>query len=101
MNDPSIIHRLAWATMLGGSIVMFGAGYALLHALGRLRGSGLLIGASLACYGGLAAAVAALTLVLELAGWWLGLSLALLVGYFAVPRFIWRLSTAVHAEVES
>lgn len=93
-----MIHTLLWATLLGGGIVMLGAGYALFHALGRLRNSRGLIFASITCYLGLALAVVTLTLVLELTGWWLGLTCALLVGYFVVPRFIWRLSVAVHTD---
>ena len=94
-----MIHTLLWATLLGGSIVMLGAGYALFHALGRLRNSRPLMRVSMTCYVGLALAVVALTLVLELTEWWLGLTFALLVGYFVVPRFIWRLSVAVHTDV--
>lgn len=96
-----MIHTLAWATMLGGAIVVLGAGYALCHALGSLRRSRPMILASLMCYVGLAVAVLALTLVLGLSGWWLGLSGTLLVGYFVAPRFIWRLSVAVHSDERS
>ena len=94
-----MIHTLIWATLLGGGIVVLGAGYALFHALGRLRNSRTLILISIACYLALALAVIALTLVLELTEWWLGLTCALLVGYFVVPRFIWRLSVAVHTDI--
>ncbi len=94
-----MIQTLLWATLLGGSVVMLGAGYALFHALGRLRDSRTLIMISIACYLGLALAVVALTLVLELSEWWLGLTCALLVGYFVAPRFIWRLSVAVHTDL--
>ena len=78
---------------------MLGAGYALFHALGRLRSSRPLLLVSVACYLGLAIAVVGLTLVLELTGWWLGLTCALLLGYFVAPRFIWRLSVATHTDV--
>lgn len=101
MRDPQLIHMLARATLLGGSIVMLGAGYALLHALGRMRDSKALMLASLACYLGLAVAVVALTLVLDLSHWWIGLSATLLLGYFVAPRFIWRLSVAVHADTDA
>lgn len=93
-----MIATLLWATLLGGGIVMLGAGYALFHALGRLRNSRLLLLISIACYVGLALSVVALTLVLELTQWWLGLTFALLVGYFVAPRFIWRLSVAIHTD---
>ena len=40
----------------------------------------------------------ALVPLLDLEGWWLGLIAVLLIGYFVAPRFIWRLSLAVHRE---
>ena len=101
MNDPSLIQTLLWATLLGGGIVVLGAGYAICHALAQIRSSPRFKWASLTCYLGLALSVLALTLVLEFANLWLGLSLALLLGYFFAPRFIWRLSVAVHSDTST
>ncbi|MDE0002585.1 MAG: hypothetical protein OXQ29_07810 [Rhodospirillaceae bacterium] len=98
MIDPVAIHQLLGATMLGGAIILFGAGYAVLLAVARLKGSALLGRTSLVCYGGLAASTAGLTVLLNLWGWWLALVILLLVGYFIAPRFIWRLSEAVHGD---
>ena len=84
--------------MLGGAIILFGAGYAVLLAVSRLKGSAFLGGTSLVCYGGLAASTAGLTVLLNLWGWWLALVTLLLIGYFIAPRFIWRLSEAIHGE---
>ena len=96
--DPVAIHQLLGATMLGGAIILFGAGYAVLLALSRLNRSLFLSRTSLVCYGGLAASTVGLTVLLNLWGWWLALVILLLVGYFIAPRFIWRLSVAVHGD---
>ncbi|MXY06405.1 MAG: hypothetical protein F4171_00165 [Gammaproteobacteria bacterium] len=96
MLDPVAIHEIAGAALLGGAIILFGAGYALFLALSRLHGSALFSRISLACYAALAASAGGLTVLLNLWGWWLALVCALLAGYFVAPRFIWRLSEAVH-----
>ena len=96
--DPVDIHRIAGAALLGGAIILFGAGYAILHALSRLSASPLLAGFSLVCYAALAACVAGLAVLLNLWGLWLVLVTLMLVGYFVAPRFIWRLSEEVHEE---
>ena len=98
MADPDVIHRVAGAALVGGLIVLFGAGYALFHALAGLTGSRRMVAASLASYACLAASTVTLAALLRLDGWWLALMALLLVGYFAAPRFIWRLTLAVHGE---
>lgn len=98
MVDPDVIHRVAGAALVGGLIVLFGAGYAVLHALAGLTGSRRMAASSLASYACLAAATVALAVLLRLDGWWLALMALLLVGYFVAPRFIWRLTLAVHGE---
>ncbi|MCY4014951.1 MAG: hypothetical protein OXG82_19820 [Gammaproteobacteria bacterium] len=96
MVDPVDIHRIAGAALLGGAIILFGAGYAILHALSRLSGSSVLAGFSLLCYAALAACVGGLAVLLHLWGLWLVLVALMLTGYFIAPRFIWRLSEQVH-----
>ena len=64
----------------------------------RLNGSVAFARISLACYIALAASVAGLTALLNLWGWWLALVVLMLVGYYLAPRFIWRLSEAVHRD---
>ena len=79
-------------------MVLFGAGYAIFHALAGLTGSRRMVASSLLSYGALAACAVALAMLLQLGGWWLALMALLLVGYFVAPRFIWRLTLAVHGE---
>ena len=98
MADPETIHAFAGAALIGGAMVLFGAGYAILHALAGLSRSRRLAHVSLVSYAALAGCALALVPLLDLQGWWLGLIAVLLIGYFVAPRFIWRLSLAVHGE---
>ena len=95
---PDDIPRLAAAGLSAAAVVLCGAGYATLLALGRARGSAALCTAALVAYVGVVLAAAALCWALRLQGLWLLLVAVLLVGYFAVPRAVWRLSVATHQE---
>ena len=101
MVEPEVIHRVAGAALVGGMVVLFGAGYAIFHALAGLTGSRRMVAASILCYALLCAAAAGFAALLQLRGWWLALMGLLLVGYFVAPRFIWKLSLAVHGETPS
>ncbi len=77
MENATNIHGVIGATLLGGSIVLSGGGYALFLALSRLPGLSThkrwLNIASNVFYSILLACVVALAIVLNLSGWWLGL----------------------------
>ena len=88
--------RLAAAALAAAGIVLFGAGYAALLALGRTHRRVALRRAALGAYGGVVVAAAGLCWALRLQGLWLVLVLVLLIGYFAAPRAIWWLSVATH-----
>ena len=96
--EPNDIPRLAAAGFSAAAVVLCGAAYALLLALGRARGSGVLRRASWFAYAGVVLATVALSWALHLRGAWLVLVGLLLIGYFAAPRAIWRLSVATHPE---
>ena len=100
MVDPVAIHQIAGAALLGGGIVLCGAGYAIFHALAGLSQTRrrAFVAISLGCYVALAGCVAGFAIVLNLGGWWLVLVALLLICYFLAPRFIWRLSVAVHRD---
>lgn len=93
---PSDIPKLAAAGFCAAAVVLCGAGYALLLALGRSRRSVALQRAAWVAYAGVVLAAFALAWALQLDGLWLVLIGVLLVGYFAAPRAIWRLSVATH-----
>ncbi|MYE24113.1 MAG: hypothetical protein F4Y01_09240 [Gammaproteobacteria bacterium] len=98
MVEPEVIHRVAGAALLGGVMVLFGAGYAIFHALAGLTGSRGMARASILSYGLLCCCAVGFAALLQLADWWLALMGLLLIGYFVAPRFIWKLSLAVHGE---
>ena len=96
--EPNDIPRLAAAAFSAAAVVLCGAGYALLLALGRVRNSIALRRAAWLAYAGVVLATVALSWALQLNGLWPVLIGVLLIGYFAVPRAIWRLSVATHEE---
>ena len=98
--DPVDIKQITSAAIAAGAIVLFGATYAVFHALSRLRGDAMLARLAIVSYGLLALATLVLAEVLHLKGPWFALVVLLLVGYFVAPRFIWRLSVAVHEAEE-
>ena len=96
MIEPVEVQRFVLASLSAGAVVLFGACYAVFLALSRLNGFTLLRHFSNLSYAALAASVVALAWFLRLDGAWLALVVLLLAGYFAAPRFIWRLSVATH-----
>lgn len=96
MVEPDEVQRIVLAALTAGAVVLFGACYAVFLALARLRHFAVLRRLSNLAYAALAAAVAALAWLLRLDGAWLVLVALLLAGYYAAPRFIWRLSVATH-----
>ena len=88
------------ATLFGAGVVLCGALYAVFLTLARLAGMAakrkLLTILSILCYGLLVINVFFLAVALDLRGWWLALIVVMVVGYFFAPRFIWKLSVAVH-----
>lgn len=96
MIEPVEVQRIALAALSAGAVVLFGACYAVFLALSRLRHFAVLRHLSNLSYAALAASVAALAWLLRLDGAWLVLVAVLLAGYYAAPRFIWRLSVATH-----
>ena len=96
--EPDDMPKLAVAALCAAAVVLCGAGYALLLALGRTHNRIWLRRAAWFAYGGVVVAAIALSRSLRLDGLWLVLIGVLLVAYFAAPRAIWRLSAATHQE---
>jgi len=86
------------STMAGAAVVLMGAFYALFYALGKLNGNHLALAASFACYLGLVAATLLLIDALDLRGFWLLMTTAMLIGYLLAPMAIWRLSVDIHED---
>ena len=96
MNETLQAREIMLATLSGGLVVMFGALYAMLFALGRLRHPHLMPLAYVA-YALFAAAALVLASALHFAGYWLILLLVMLVGYLLAPHGIWHLCVGTHA----
>ena len=99
--EPNGLPKLAAAAFSAAAVVLCGAGYAVLLALGRARNSIALRRAAWLPYGGVVLATLALAWALQLGGLWLVLVGVLLIAYFVAPRAIWRLSVATHEEAHS
>jgi len=97
MGEPMGLQDMFFGTMAGAGIVLMGASYALFFALGRLHQSNSMLAASLASYVLLAAATYVLIDALALNGVWILVTTVMLVGYFLLPRAIWRLCVGTHA----
>ncbi len=83
-------HFLA-AFVSGAMIIVAGGGYALSFALGRGRG-GMWMPLSHLAYAVLVVSVATLAWALDLRGFWRGVAVLMLLGYFVGPRLILRLA---------
>ena len=98
--DPLQAQEIMLATLAGGLIVMFGALYAMLFALARLRHPSLLSFAYTA-YALFAVCAVVLAHALHLEGQWVLLILVMLVGYLLAPHGIWHLCVGTHPETGS
>lgn len=96
MIEPVAVQHIAMAAIIAGAIVFFGVTYAIFYALAMLGHNARFLGIAYGAYLSLFAATVVLAVIMQLTGWWLVLVAALLAGYFIAPRFIWRLSVAVH-----
>ena len=101
VKDPVFIQHVMVSTVFGAGVVLFGAGYAIFLALSRLQGMArkrrMLGWIAIGWYLLLIFCVLGLVQTLHLRGWWLGLVVLMLIGYFVGPRFIWRLSDEMHS----
>ena len=98
MADGIGLQDLFMGTMSGAAIVLLGAFYALFFALARLHRSSSFVAASLGSYLLLVGAVAVLVDALALDGIWIAITVVMLIGYYALPRAIWRLCVGTHGE---
>lgn len=96
MIQPVDLKDFLLTFFVSAGIILSGAGYALLYAWGRLRGRPAFLRWALLAYAVLAFCVLTLMRTAHLDGYWATLALAMLVGYFAAPRAIFRLCHHTH-----
>lgn len=97
MIDPVATQHLMAAAIAGAMIILFGAVYAFMFALSRLRGRPLLMFWAYAAYALLVVAVVVLSITLNMNGFWQLVSAVMVLGYFLAPRLIWHLCAGTHA----
>lgn len=78
-------------------IIMAGASYALLFAWSKINGSFRLRLAAWAAYVVLLLAVVTLSRAANFSGYWLLISVLMVLGYFFAPIGIWHLCAQTHA----
>jgi hypothetical protein len=86
------------ATMAGAMVVLAGALYAAVFAIGKLAGNSSLVRLSYLFYGVLVVSVLVLARTLEFSGLWNLLAVTLLAGYLIAPHAIWKLCVGTHAD---
>lgn len=96
MIQPVDLQDFVLNIFAAAAIILCGACYALLYAWAKLARRPNFLRWAYAAYAALAAAVWVLADTAHLDGYWRALALAMLVGYFAAPRAIFRLCAATH-----
>ena len=100
MGEALGLQGLFLGTMASAAVVMLGAFYALFFALSKMHTSQAFAAASTLSYVLLAGAAYVLANALALDGVWITVMAVMLVGYFILPRAIWRLCVGTHGETE-
>jgi len=90
------VNSIMLATMAGAMIVLSGALYATVFAIGRMTDNITLVRLSYLFYGVLVVSVLVLARTLNFSGIWNGVAVVMLVGYLIAPQGIWRLCVATH-----
>ena len=88
--------HLLLGAVSGAFIVLSGALYALLFALGRLNASRAMTFGAYLAYGTLVLFSLLLLRALALDGVWAALVIVMLAGYLLAPRAIWHLCVGTH-----
>lgn len=91
------VNSIMLATMAGAMIVLSGALYAAVYAIGRLAQNINLVRLSYLFYGVLVVSVLVLARTLNFSGIWNGVAVVMLVGYLIAPQGIWYLCVGTHA----
>ncbi|MGR9086473.1 MAG: hypothetical protein ACU841_05285 [Gammaproteobacteria bacterium] len=97
MVEPVALSDFFISFFSAASIILFAAVHAALFAWQKMRGGAWTLCASWLAYALLLACVALFAKALHLDGHWRILALLMAIGYWWMPRLIWRLCTATHA----
>ena len=97
MLEPVATENFLAAFVAAAVVILAGAGYAGGYALSRLYQRPMWMRLAWVSYVLLIAAVAVITQVMNFSGYWLVLSVVMLIGYLLAPHAIWHLSHATHS----
>jgi len=92
------VNSIMLATMAGAMVVLAGALYAAVYAIGKLSDSISLVRLSYLFYGVLVVSVLVLARTLNFSGIWNWVAAVMLAGYLLAPHGIWRLCVGTHLD---
>ena len=98
MPDPIALQDLFLGTISGAVIVLAGAFYAVFLALAGLQGKQTYRIAAYIAFGVLTCSVLVFVDALMLENIWIAVAVTMVIGYFFLPRAVWRLCVATHGE---
>jgi hypothetical protein len=96
MIEPVALKDFFIAFFSSALIILAGASYALLFAWSRINTHAGIKIAALASYAVLVVSVLELTRAAQFQGYWLIISVAMVIGYFFAPIGIWHLCVKTH-----
>lgn len=96
MYEPVELNDFMAAVIAGASVVLFGALYAFGFAMAKLQKNRWIFVAAYGLFAALSASVYVLAISLNLNGYWLSVTVAMLLGYGIAPQAIWKLSVGTH-----
>jgi len=91
------VNSILLATMAGAMVVLSGALYAVVYAIGRLANNPSLVKLSYLFYAVLIVSVLVLARTLNFSGFWNVIAVVMLVGYLIAPQGIWKLCVGTHS----
>lgn len=98
MIEPVALQDFFITFFSAALIILAGASYALLFAWSKVNPNFRIRIASYVAYAVLILSVAELTRAAQFHGYWLIISLAMVIGYFFAPIGIWHLCIKTHAD---
>jgi hypothetical protein len=92
------VNSIMLATMAGAMVVLAGALYAGVYAIGKVSNSVSLVRLSYLFYGVLVVSVLVLARTLNFSGIWNWVAVVMLTGYLIAPLGIWKLCVGTHVD---
>lgn len=91
-----VVNSILLATMAGAMVVLAGALYAAVFAIGKFSDNPALVKLSYLFYAVLFVSTLVLARTLDFSGVWNGVAAVMLIGYLIAPQAIWKLCVGTH-----